>query len=101
MKREFKNGTTIIHTQEDHIGVRNRLGCPGISPFCEKWRTEISIKKKKYLVGIFDNFQDACKARKIAEKKRIEGTLEQWLATKPPRHSKGCIEFWERELNNI
>jgi hypothetical protein len=103
MKTEIKFGMTIIHTQEDHIGVRNKLGCPGISRYnnTDKWRTDISIRQKKYLVGIFDNLQDAIKARKIAEQKKQSGTLVQWLDSRPHGNHLYCKEFWENEFKRM
>ena len=85
MTKEIINHMTIIHTAEDHVGVRNKLGCPGISRYnnTDKWRTDISIGKKKYLVGIFEDMQDAIKARKLAEAKKKAGVLIEWLDTRP------------------
>ena len=103
MKREIKNGTTIIHTAEDRIGVRNKLGCHGISYYnnTDKWRTEISVGKKKYLVGVFDDLDDAIKARKVAEKKKEAGILVSWLASRPHGNSDENILFWNNEFKGM
>lgn len=103
MKREIEKGLTIIHTAEDHIGVRNKLGCAGVSRYnnTDKWRVEISIGKKKYLVGIFDDMQDAVKARKLAESKKDAGVLVQWLASRPHGNHLYCKEFWMKQFEGI
>jgi len=103
MKREIEKGITIIHTTEDHIGVRNKLGCAGVSRYnnTDKWRTEISIGQKKYLVGIFDELKDAIKARKLAEVQKDAGVLESWLASRPHGNHLHCKEFWEREFEGM
>ena len=33
----------------------------------EKWRAQIKVNNKQFHLGYFDNFEDACKARKNAE----------------------------------
>ena len=103
MKREIEKGMTIIHTAEDHIGVRNKLGCAGISRYNNtcKWRVEISVGKKKYLVGIFDDLQEAIKARKISEIKKNEGVLVQWLNSRPHGNHLNCKEFWKKQFEEF
>lgn len=102
MTRDIKKGITILHTKEDNIGIRNKLGCPGVSHHLNnKWRCEISIGKKKYLVGVFDDFQDAAKARKVAEKKKEAGILVQWLASKPHGNCDEHMTFWEHEFEGM
>lgn len=103
MKAEIKKGMTIIHTKEDHIGCRNKTGCQGISKYnnTNMLRVEISIKQKKYSVGIFDNLQDAMKARKVAETKKEAGCLLSWLASKPHGNTDNYIDFWKNEFEGI
>ena len=101
MKREIKKGITIIHIKDN--GVRNKLGCPGVSRYnnTDRWRTEISIRKKKFLVGVFDDLNDAIKARKVAEIKKEAGILVQWLASRPHGNSDDYIKFWEKEFEGM
>lgn len=101
MKIEIEKGITVIDTTEDHIGVRNKLGCAGVSRYnnTNRWRVEISIKNKKYLVGIFDDFQDAVKARKLAEQKKLAGVLAEWLDSIPHGNTLYFKEFWINNLN--
>lgn len=101
MEKRIKKGITHLNINIDCI--LNKYGCYGLShySYSQKIRVEISIKKKKYLVGIFNTLDDAIKARKIAEKKRQEGTLVEWLKTKPHGNSNAYNEFWEREFLNI
>jgi hypothetical protein len=103
MTRQFEKGITILHTADDHIGVRNKMGCPGISKYnnTDRWRTEISVGKKKYLIGVFDDLQDAINARKIAEKKKEAGCLIQWLASRPHGNHLHCNEFWKKQFDGM
>ena len=102
MIRKIEKGITILDTTEDHIGIRNKLGCAGISQYCgDKWRTEISIGKKKYLVGVFENLQDAIKARKLAEQKKQAGVLVEWLDARPHGNALHFEEFWKKQFENI
>lgn len=101
MEKMIEKGITHLNINIDCI--LNKYGCYGLSQYnySQKIRVEISIKKKKYLIGIFNTLDDAIKARKIAEKKREEGTLVEWLKTKPHGNSDACKEFWEIEFMNI
>ena len=101
MERKIENGVTILHTAADHIGCRNTFGCPGISYYkpSNGYRVEISIGKRKYLVGLFTSLQDAIKARKIAERKKAAGVLVSWLDTKPHGNSEEYMKFWNNEFS--
>jgi len=103
MVREIKNKVTILHTADDSIGIRNKLGCPGISRYnnTNRWRSEISIGPKKYLIGVFEDIQDAINARKVAEVKKEAGCLVQWLASKPHGNSEECMDFWKKQFEGI
>lgn len=102
MKRKIEKGITILDTTAERIGVRNKLGCAGISQYCgDKWRTEISIGKKKYLVGVFDDFQDAIKARKLAEQKKQAGTLVEWIASRPHGNALNRKKFWDEQFEGM
>ena len=98
MEKKIEKGITIVSIDIDCI--LNKYGCYGLSQYdnSERIRVEISIKKKKYLVGIFPTLDSAIKARKIAEKKRQEGTLVEWLKSKPHGNSDAYDEFWEKEF---
>ena len=100
MVREIKNKVTILHTAEDSIGIANKHGCKGIVSFFDKYRVQIALghNKKKFLIGTFDTLEEAKKARHIADEKKREGCLEEWLATKPHGNSEECKEWWKIQL---
>ena len=100
MEKKIEKGFTLVSIDTD-CSIWNRYGYYGLSQYehSEKIRVEISIKKKKYLVGIFPTLDAAIKARKIAEKKRDEGTLVEWLKSKPHGNSDAYKEFWKREFD--
>lgn len=100
MKTEIKNGVTIIHTGDAGNGIKNKLGVYGIT-FYEKqkrYRSEITIKKKKMVIGFFDNKEMAIKARKVAEEKKKEGILIEWIAGKPHGNSANFETFWNEQF---
>ena len=102
MEKKIEKGITHLNISADCF-MYNKCGYYGLSQYehSEKIRVEISIKKKKYLVGIFPTLDAAIVARKIAEKKREEGTLVEWLKSKPHGNSDAYKEFWEREFLNV
>lgn len=85
MQREIKYKMTILHTAEDHIGIRNKFGCPGIKAYYNtgKYLVEAFIGKRRFRVGLFDSLDDAIEAKHISDAKKQEGILEEWLASKP------------------
>ena len=102
MEKRIEKGITHVSVAADCF-MYNKCGYYGLSQYnySQKIRVEISIKQKKYLVGIFPTLDDATKARKIAERKRQEGTLVEWLKTKPHGNSNAYNDFWEREFLNM
>ena len=104
MKREIEKGITIIHTQGDGLCTINKHGYRGVTTYGDKFRVEITVGKKnakKYLIGTFDTISDAAKARRIAELKRHQKCLDEWIATKPHGNSCGCKEFWKNEFERF
>lgn len=85
MQREIKYKMTILHTAEDHIGIKNKFGCPGIKEYYKtgKYLVEAFIGKRRFRVGLFDSLEEAIEVKHIADAKKQEGILQEWLATKP------------------
>lgn len=100
MEIEIKNGVTIIHTREADGGLKNKTGGCGVTfyPKQKRYRSEITIKKNKMLIGFFDNKETATKARKVAEIKKEEGVLVEWLKAKPHGNSAMFQKFWQEEF---
>lgn len=100
MEIEIKNGVTIIRTGDAKGGLKNKTGGCGITFYKEqkKYRAEININKKKMLIGFFNNKETAIKARKVAEIKKEEGVLVEWLKTKPHGNSAMFQKFWQEEF---
>lgn len=95
MERRIERGCTVLtvkHVVKEIAGVyRHGEG---------RFRVDIQYQKKKYLIGIFDTYQDAVAARRIAERKAAAGLLPQWHTTIPHGNSPDSQLFWEAELNN-
>lgn len=90
-------GTTII-TLEAHYN--NKLGCSGVYNYHNKYRVDISCNNKKYLAGIFNDFDYACRVRKICEIYRDCGKLENLISNKPHGNSVAFINYWNNILEN-
>ena len=58
----------------------NTSGVRGVSWHSQskKWWAGIAFQKKKIYLGIFDNIEDAAKARKLAEEKYFEPIIEKY-----------------------
>ena len=94
MEREINKHCTVIKVKKPEERV------PGVSRWNKgRFRAEIYYQKKKYAVGIFDTYQEAAAARKLAEKKAAAGILPQWLATRPHGLTPENKKFWDSELN--
>ena len=50
------------------------------------------------LIGFFSNKETAIKARKVAEIKKEEGILTEWIKTKPHGNSDMFERFWQEEF---
>lgn len=98
--RRIENGVTILTTGRSGNKVTNQFGTPGVNYMKreKKYRVDIGIKKRKYFVGFFDSYDFALKVRKLAEIKRDEERLQEWLDSRPYGGTKGYIEFWEHQF---
>lgn len=63
--------TNVNHIKSNRVSKSNKSGYKGIHPHKQtgKWVAQITFKKKKYYLGIYENLEDAVKARKEAEEK--------------------------------
>ena len=67
----YIDGTCIEMIRSKAVRSNNKSGVPGVfyDNSKEKWRAEIMFQGKRKSLGRFSSFQDAVKARKIAEEK--------------------------------
>lgn len=56
----------------------NTSGYTGVLLVDDKWRAEISFKNKTYILGLFDEKEDAIKARQNAEEKFFNPILKKY-----------------------
>ena len=68
------NLTVVTNSQNGmnkRISIKNTSGCTGVmfAKDRNKWRAYITVNKKTILLGSFDEYEDAVKVRKEAEKK--------------------------------
>jgi len=70
-KSELRIVTRSQNQMNRKIFKNNTSGVKGVNweKFANKWRAQIKIKYNKIHLGLFDNFEDAVKARKEAEVK--------------------------------
>ncbi len=90
--KDLRIDNTLIVAIDDRRkkNKNNTSGFKGISYYSDtkKYRAYITFKGKQYHLGLYDNIDDACAARKEAEEK-IYGDFLTWYAKKYP-------EKWEK-----
>lgn len=59
--------TQTENTWNKSIGKKNTSGVLGVYPHKNKWCASITYNHKKYFLGVYENIEDAEKARKEAE----------------------------------
>lgn len=68
-----KNNLRIVTRSQNQMNTKlrsnNTSGVKGVSKQDNKWKVSIQVNKESKYIGLFDNFDDAVKARKNAEKK--------------------------------
>ena len=71
---------TNISLLNDTINKNNTSGIKGVSwsKASKKWLARITLKKKSYYLGIYDDIDDAIKARKLAEEKLFHPITEEY-----------------------
>lgn len=102
MKRRIENGVTIISTGDSKGGQKNKVGFRGVSKYATRYRADIVFDHVKYTLGMFEDKETAIKARKVAEAKKSEGTLSDFLEIRPHGNSIDYMGFWHqcfREYN--
>ena len=80
LKIRIKNGVTIISTGVASSGKKNMHGHPGITYVkrTNKYRAELTYKKRRYHLGYFFTVEDAVAFRKIAEEHVEQGSFTDW-----------------------
>lgn len=83
MKIRIENGITIISTGDATGGQKNKTGATGVTYYKDinRYRSELTYKYKKYLLGFFDNLEAAKQIREEAEAQRAAGNFLEWYAT--------------------
>lgn len=85
LRAEFVEGTQISKIKPK-ISKANKSGVVGVNwdKSRGKWQASIRFKGHKYNIGRFANFDDACKARKEAEKELFGNFLEWYNSRQSP-----------------
>jgi hypothetical protein len=63
----LRGATVQENCRNQKIRKNNKTGCNGVHKFGDKWRARINIGIKNVSLGLFNNLDDAIKARKEAE----------------------------------
>lgn len=66
--KNLRLATQEINAKNRKISTRNSSGCPGVDFKCGKWRARVSVNKERIELGYFETKEEACLARKQAEK---------------------------------
>jgi len=91
LKIRIENGTTIISTGDAKGGKKNKNGYTGIhfDNRSQKYRAEISYKRKKYHLGYSLNVDELIEIRKEAEFHAKNGDFADWYRLrKGMKHDK-------------
>lgn len=94
MKTRIEKGITIITTGDPVGGQKNRTGFHGVSQYRNRYRADITHQGVKYTLGMFNDKQTAINARKVADNKKAEGVLTDFLEIRPHGNSDGYMDFW-------
>lgn len=78
---DFIDGTCVQFLQTNKLRSDNSSGVRGVSAYKGKWRARINFKKKAYELGVYENIEDAIKARKKAEGLLYGEFLESYNST--------------------
>lgn len=79
-KAGFIDGTNINQIMPDRkMNSNNKTGVKGVSWMSsrQKYRAQITFKRKVYNLGYFDKLEDAAEARKKAEDELFNGFLQE------------------------
>ena len=70
----------------------NTSGVPGVNwrETKKKWRAEICFKGKRYELGDFARFEDAVRARRVAEEKLHDQFLAEFDQTASGEENSSC-----------
>ena len=103
MNIKIEYGKTIITTSRATSELQNKNGYRGVNYMSNqnKYRAEIQINNRKYVVGSFSDLNDAVKARKVAEMYRDSGELMEFLKTKPHGHATNYTTFWSEQFKKL
>lgn len=82
-KASIKDGTRICLLTAK-LPKNNTSGYKGVywQKSAKKWQAEIEIRAKRIYLGIFENKEDAIKARKEAEEKYFKPVIEEFKKVK-------------------
>lgn len=99
VKEAAHEGTSII-TISGHrkTNKNNKTGNTGVSwiPSLNKYRAYIFFKRKQYHLGLYEDKEEAIKARKMAEEKIYDNFIEWYKVTYPEQWKS----IYERENKN-
>lgn len=80
VKITVKNGITYIDTKGINRITDGEYRVIGVTydPERKKYRANISIGQKTFILGRFDKLEDAVEIRREAEQHKKAGDLEEW-----------------------
>lgn len=81
----YVDGTCVENLEFRGLRKDNTSGCTGVSAYRGRWRSVITFKKKTYLLGYFDTYEEAVKARKEAEEQMFDQFLEDYYKKHPEK----------------
>lgn len=73
-RKNLRKCSNKENSRNDRLHCNNSSGYSGVSwhKMSGKWRARITVDRKEIYLGLYDNYEDAVNARKIAEEKYFQ-----------------------------
>lgn len=84
----YIDGTCVENLEFRGLRKDNTSGCTGVSAYRGKWRAVITFKKKTYLLGYFENYEEAVEVRKEAETQVFDQFLDDYYEKHPEKERR-------------
>ena len=79
-----ESGACMAMLQRETARKNNTSGVPGVEWVSRdrRWKATICVKRRRYYLGAYNNFEDAVRARKQAEETLHDSILREFAGTK-------------------
>lgn len=86
----YIDGTCVENLEFRGLRKDNTSGCTGVSAYRGKWRAVITFKGRTHLLGYFETYEEAVRARKEAESTMFDKFLDDYYKKHPDKKREGA-----------